>query len=191
LRRDGIQATAQVTGFSHTGKHGTILVVHYSFTVNGLLVIGKASVPGELEKDIRESITLPIRSLPANPAVNHPTAWEQSVWNVLVPLLAPLFPLVIGMMMLVSNQRERRFLAEGLPAIATITKSYYNPKRGHGANYEFHTREGEIETGNSLFEGPQTVGWTICVLYLPQNSKRSIPYPLMNYTISEYTAADN
>jgi len=185
LRRDGIRATSQVTGFSYTGKHGTILVVHYSFTANQVPLSGKASVPSKLEQDIRASRTLTVRYLPVDPTINHPEAWEESAVNAVVPLLAPLFPVVIGIIMLVNNQRERRLLAEGLPAIATITAAYYNPKRGNSAQYEFRTREGEIAIGSSLFENPQPVGSSLCVLYLPQNSKRNIPYPLMNYSISE------
>lgn len=185
LRRDGIEASGQVTRISHSGKSGRVLRAHYSFTVNGTDFSGEATIPKELEQNLRESSTLSIRYLPASPEVNYPAAWEKSNLSATVPLMAPLFPIAIGISMLITNHRDRRLLAEGLPAIATITKAYYNPKRGNGAHYEFRTREGEIGTGSSLFEGPQTVGSSLCILYLPQNSKRNIPYPVMNYRIAD------
>jgi hypothetical protein len=185
LRRDSIEVTAQVSGFSHRGRHGGILVVNYSFVINGMPIAGKADVPKQLETDVQESSTLPVRYLPANLAMNHPAAWEASAYSVVVPLMCPILPVAIGIMMLVSDHKERRLLAEGLPAIATITESYFNRKIGYVAKYEFRTTDGGLEIGSSTFDDSQQVGCTLCVIYLPRNPRRNLPYPLFDYRIDQ------
>lgn len=185
LRSDGLEATAQITGFSHAGKHGGILVTYYSFAVSGTAFTGNAHVPKQLEQAIHESSTLPIVYLPTNPAVNHPAAWEEPAINAIVPLLSPLIPVGVGVMMLASGRRERRLLAEGLPAIATITKSYPLSKGGYQSDYEFRTQDGSVGTGNNSFDGPPEIGTSFCVIYLPQNPRRNLPYPLLDYRIVE------
>lgn len=185
LRNEGIEATAHVTGFSHAGKHGGILVVNYSFVINEISFTGKADVPKVLEQDIQQSPTLPIRYLPANPTVNQPVAWDQPPISSWLMLLLPMLPVTIGILMLLSDRRERRLLAEGLPAIATITKSYLLSKGGYQSNYEFRTENGSVETGTNSFVGPPEIGTSFCVVYLPQNPKRNLPYPLQDYRLDQ------
>jgi hypothetical protein len=160
-------------------------VTHYSFAVGGIAFTGKADVPKQLEQDIHESSTLPIRYLPANPAVNHPAAWEEPALSAILPLLIPLIPVAIGIMMLASGHQERRLLAEGLPAIATITNSYPLSKGGYRSNYEFRTEDGSIGTGSDSFDGPPEIGTSFCVIYLPRNPRRNLPYPLLDYRVVE------
>jgi len=185
LRSEGVEATGQVTGFSHTGKHNGILVVQYSFLVNGISFPGKADVPRQLERDVKGSSTLPIRYVPANPAVSHPADWDEPLFSAVVPLMFPILPVAVGIMMLVSGNKERRLLAEGLPAIATITKSYRLSKGGYKSNYEFRTEDGGVGTGTNSFAGPPEIGTTFCVIYFPQNPRRNLPYPLDDYRVDQ------
>jgi hypothetical protein len=185
LRRDGTGATAQISGFSHTGKKGGILVVIYSFTANGMSFTGEASVPKNMERSVHEASALSIRYLPTNPAVNQPSAWEQSTISTWLLLLLPLFPSTIGILILLSDRRDRRLLAQGIPAIATITRSYFNRKTGYGATYEFRARDGKVQTGSDTFDGPQEIGASLCVIYLPQYPKRNLPYPIQDYRVDQ------
>ena len=186
LRSEGVEASGQVTGFSYAGKHNGILVVQYSFPVNGISFPGKADVPRRLERDVKGSSTLPIRYVPANPAVNHPADWDEPLFSAVVPLMFPILPVAVGIMMLMSDHRERRLLAEGRPAIATITKSHlYGSRAHHYWQYEFRTRDGDIHTGMIPFDDSQQVGESFCVIYLPQNPRRNLPYPLFDYRIDQ------
>lgn len=156
MRRDGIEATSQVTGFSDIGRYGRILGVSYSFTVNGTSFRGEGAVPEQLERSVRESTTLTIRYLPANPRVNYPVGWEEypDYWAWFF-LMLPMLPVYVGIMMLRSGHKERRLLAEGLPAIATITRSYLFGRSGHYWEYESRTRDADIHSGSIPFDDSQ------------------------------------
>jgi hypothetical protein len=186
LRSDGIETTGQVTGFLHPGSSGKTLVANYSFTVNGLPFTGKGTVPEVLRRDLNESSNLSIRYLPANPAVNHPADWEEPPFSAVVPLMFPILPVAVGIMMLMFDHKERHLLAEGLPAIATITESrLYGSRAHHYWQYEFRTRDGDIHPGMIPFDDSQQVGESFCVIYLPQNPRRNLPYPLFDYRIDQ------
>jgi hypothetical protein len=192
LSNQGVEAICQITGFSHAGRHNGILVVQYACNVNGVSFSGKADVPTQSEREVNGSSSLRVRFLPANPAVNHPADWEESIYSIAVPLMFPMLPIAVGIMMLVSDHKERRLLAQGLPAIATTTK-FYSPsgswqssRRGdQRVRYEFRTRDGDIYTGSIPFDDSQQVGSTLCILYLPQNPRQNLPYPQDDYRIAD------
>ncbi|MGA9672603.1 MAG: hypothetical protein WBQ94_25530 [Terracidiphilus sp.] len=189
LRSEGIEATGLVTGFSYAGKRNGILVVQYSFAIYGISFTGKADVPKQLEQGVQKSTTIPICYLPAKPEVNHPIAWEESpeYWVCFLFISPMMITVYFGIMMLLSDHKERRLLAEGLPAIATITESHlYGSSRAQRYwRYEFRTRDGDIHTGIIPFDDSQQVGESFCVIYLPQNPRRNLPYPLFDYCIDQ------
>jgi len=180
LRRDGIEIVGMVTG-KETGKSR---MVYYAFTVNGISFTGKARVPEQVFESLQDSDPLPIRYVPANPAVNHPADWESapldSAW-----FIAP-FPLVLfAIIFLISLRMERRLVADGVPAVGVITKYGHSYSSGYFANYEFRTEDGKVMTKRVGVPGPLEIGSNIRVLYLRQNPRRNQPYPSPNYRVAE------
>ena len=180
LHRDGSQTVGQITGT----KKGKSLTVYYAFTVTGSSFTGKSEVPKRLEQNLRDSNNLPIRYLPANPAVNEPAGWESgpsdSVW-----FLLPLPIVLSGIFLLISLNMERQLVANGLPAAAVITKSDYHSRGGYTAAYEFRTEDGRTMTKRVGVPGRMAIGSNIWVLYLRQNPRRSQPYPSSNYRVAD------
>lgn len=180
LRRDGNEVVGKITG-TEKGKSPT---VDYAFTVNGNSFTGKALATKQLLQSLQDSGPLPIRYVPANPAVNHPANWESapldSVWFV-----AP-FPFVLfGIIFLISLRMERQLVADGVPLAGVITKCTYGNRSGYIAKYEFRTEDGRVWTKRVGVPGPLEIGANIWVLYLPQNPRRSQPYPSTNYRVAE------
>jgi hypothetical protein len=93
-----------------------------------------------------------------------------------------------------------------LPAIATITDFYIVPglvpsrgprardyiipdselgggKHDQYSKYEFRTRDGGIYTGSIKFNDSQKIGTSLCVIYLPQNPWRNLPYPRYDFRV--------
>ena len=159
-------------------------VVHYTFSVNGAMFSGNAPMPSGLSPALRHFDLIPIRYLPANPAVNHPAAWE---WNSFRNWPAFFFPFVFyvqGIAMIWDIRTKRRLLAEGVPAVATIT-GCSRSRYGFRATFEFRTQDGIVAAGGGGYDAPQETGARVWVVYLPQNPRRNLQYPCLSYRVVE------
>lgn len=175
LRSGGVETTAEIAQTWIAGRPSK-LKVRYNFTVNGTAFEGVSWVPDALWQSVRDASVLPIRYLPANPKVNHPAAWEDSIAPTLLWFLPLIVPAAFGILGLTELNARRRLVTEGLAAEAVITKSSRS-KNGFTVSYEFRTESGKTTAGSKVFASQPEIGAKICVLYLKWQPERNMQYP--------------
>jgi hypothetical protein len=182
LRQGGSEARAAITSLGAEGR-SSALTVRYVFSAGGADYKGKALVPHALDSSLQGAPWLPIAYLPADPAINHPTAWEWSVHRS--KLFAPMIFVVGGIISLLILRMQRRIVVEGMPAIARITACSSGTGRDgcYGVTYEFHTEDGTVVQGRARSGIVADIGAQTCVLYLPQKPERNMPYGLASYRV--------
>ena len=172
LRREGRDTIGEVKELRH--RPGGEYIVRYTFTANGAVFTGESSAPENIWNGIRKAAPLPIRSLPSNPVINHPAAWEQSAGATRFLFVLLLLPISGGILILTRLFRQRRLVAEGVPTPGVVTRCYSVGRGSPAVAYQFRTQEGRVAQGTGrLCSG---VGTTICVLYLADNPRRNLPY---------------
>lgn len=179
LRRDGRETVGEITRV-WSASRSMKTKVSYIFAVNGVSFVGEELVPHQLAASLRNSDPLPIRYLPANPAVNHPAAWEWSVDSD--TFVAPILSTALVLFLFTALRLERRVVADGLPAVGEITKCA-RARGGFSVNFDFRTRDGRVTKGSGWSQGRREIGERVCVLYLPQDPKRNLSYPALNYCV--------
>jgi hypothetical protein len=190
LRLGGSDAVAAMTKLG-VERPSARNIVRYSFNVHGEIFTGNAIVPNQLYSSLAQSGSIPIRYLPADPTVNHPAAWEwsallnlESFYSVLLLVTAAMLFQLPGRMLLM--RMERRVVAEGAPAVASITRCFPLYRAGgFQVEYEFRAEDGRVTKGSGWYESSQESCASICVLYLPQNPQRNQPYPSRNYRVAQ------
>lgn len=183
LTSQGNAANAQIKRVSTSGSLEPR--ISYTFTVNGTVYSGEARVPKSLVPAMSRAASLPIRYLPANPALNHPAGWEQPPHSDFALLMAPVIAALLALSLLLPLILERRMAAHGRPALAMVKKC--TPSRsGYLVKYEFRPEgEGAVK-GRGWFQYPQQPGEGVWVLYLPGNPRRSLPYPLSCCKVADW-----
>jgi hypothetical protein len=96
--------------------------------------------------------------------------------------IVPIVPAVLGILFLVQFPKQRKLVAEGMPAVGVITKCG-RARGGFYVNYEFHTEDGKLASGSSLSDSRKEIGENIWVLHLPDNPRRNGPYPFDYYRV--------
>lgn len=94
----------------------------------------------------------------------------------------------VGGLMTLPLAHQRRLLAEGRAALATVTK-HSASQHGKMVHYEFTALSGSRghgQTGPS--QKPPPIGSTLWVLYLPERPARSSCYPLGLVTLAHETS---
>ena len=182
LRAGGKEATAEIARLWHQGKGSTPMVA-YRFSANGARIYGQSSVPSDHWSGIQKIGFLTVRYLPANPMVNHPTAWDPPVQPAWVPVVVPSVWGLGSLFMLFLIRRQRQVAAEGTPVAGVVTKSF-RVKGGYTARYQFRTPDGTIFKGRDRISGRTEPGTTVCVLYMPDNPKRNYLYPMTFYRVN-------
>ena len=121
-------------------------VVHYTFSVNGAMFSGNAPMPSGLSPALRHFDLIPIRYLPANPAVNHPAAWE---WNSFRNWPAFFFPFVFyvpGIAMTGTSERRGDCWPKGFPLLRQ-SRDARVADTGSGRRSNFARRTGLLQRG--------------------------------------------
>jgi hypothetical protein len=181
LHAQGLEVTGEINKLWLRDKD-RVPMVGYAFTANGVRITGEASVPKDRWAAIRKAGFLPVRFLPSNPALNHPSAWDEDGIPVWYPFVMPLMWAVASVLLLISQRRQRRVAAEGVPAAGVVTRCS-RIKGGWAARYQFRTSDGTIAKGRNKVPSRVEPGASVCVLYLPQNPRRCYIYPLSLYTV--------
>lgn len=182
LRSDGHEVIGEVTGL--IVERGGVISVNYAFAANGLSYSGEARMPSHFGTVLDKSDKILIRFLPANPDVNHPSAWEWSAWMGLDKALFSLFFIAMGSIAMTMLRRERKLAREGT-VVAAIVKSCA-PKAGQfQTEYDFYVNDGERMTGRSTSKESFEVGANVWVLYLAARPRRNQLYPLSLYKVVE------
>lgn len=151
--------------------------VRYTFRAAGAMYRGDARVPEELAHSLAKSKNLPILYLPANPAINRPAAWEPSPGSQMAMVLAPVVAAVLGLLLIIPLGIEHHMAAEGKPALAVVRKCTKG-RNGYLVKYELRLGDETTIQGRGWCKNHQEPGNGIWVLYLPGESRRSLPYPL-------------
>ena len=139
-------------------------------------------MPDDLVGTIRQPDRILVRFLPADPAINHPDAWEWSLLFNAKAIYVSVFFLILGSFILAILYAERRFVREGSPTVATVTSCKL--KAGlFILEYDFSAEDGASIKGSGESRIPREIGLNISVLYLPQNPRRSRPYPTPNFRV--------
>lgn len=181
LRTGGRETLGAVTRLWLEGKSSTPTVA-YAFSMDGRSFQGKSSAPDQVWKQLRVGGPLPLRFLPADPNINHPSAWEQQPLPAWLPLLLPAIFVTGGLVILAILRREAGLLAEGMPAPGVIA-GCRRVKGGWAVRYQFRMKDGAIAKGRSQTAQRMTIGTTICILYAPQNPRRNHTYPMCSYRL--------
>jgi hypothetical protein len=183
LVQSGVVADGVVVRLKRDSKENKRATVYYQFTANGRSFESHAKVPMARWKALRVGSAVPIRFVPANPAVNIPDGVEPGVLPSALPyILAPL-PLLIGLICFLSLQYQRGLLSDGRAALA-ILKSVKTRRGQHGEKirslrYEFPLLNGTVQTGSVQTQrAVLDVGSSIAVVYDAEHPRRSRPYPL-------------
>ena len=177
-----VEGKAEVTRLWRTRGEGNPAWVAYRLDVGGAGYTGESRLRLPYWRQLRIGDRLPVRYLPSDPRVSHLSGREREPMPAFVPFLVGGALAVGAGVLLLPLRAERRLLAEGRAARARVTR--HKKVQGHGGHgtriyFEFVTLGGRKVTGKAgPRQKPPAVGSEICVLYLPDEPRRSAPYPL-------------
>jgi len=192
LSRQMTQQTAQRSALdaSHVETHATVTrhwrsgdksdtpMVAYRFEYDGRIYHGSTSAPQQEWKDLEVGSPIAVQFVPANPMVNHPSAWNMQVMPKWAPWITPAPLLAAGLLPIFIVQRDKRLLRDGRAAPARVT-GHRRVKGGVALLYEFPLPDGKVQKGRGgQTRTPPEVGSIVTVIYDSENPKRNSPYPL-------------
>jgi hypothetical protein len=155
--------------------------VYYSFTYNGETYLGSAFLPGEylsLVERYSKSGSFPVLFLPNNPSVNHPKDWQDTES---LPWLGYFFVSLVFVQWCVLLRlvlEDLRLIRNGIAAVGRVTSCQLSQKGAIVLKYEFRDMDGLLTEGKGECK-PKKKDAQICVLYLPDETSKSRPYPLV------------
>jgi hypothetical protein len=180
LRDQGLVTEATVLRVWRSGGEDSEHRVRYSFEVRGREILASHSAPSAIWRTLEEGSRLPVRYVPANPAINHPTAWNPGVVPWFIALLVPLMFLGMAGLMTFLIRGQWRLLSEGRPAPGIVT-GYRKSDKAVSVLYEFRLLNGATRKGRGTAGGRRKtlppIGSVVCVLYDPENPRRNGLYP--------------
>jgi hypothetical protein len=178
LQQQGVHADATVTRLWRSGGKDAQGWASYRFTYEGATYEKQLKPPRRIWANLKEGATLPIRFLPSNPVVSHPELWSDQpapLW--LSYLLGALLILPAGLLV-VAVRRQSRLLSEGQAAQGVVTR-HKRADHGKTANYyEFRVLSGAVAKGRTVSRHAIEIGAPVCIIYDPDNPRRSATYPL-------------
>jgi hypothetical protein len=177
LQREG---SVTFTNDVRIGGKGSA-TVFYTFTYNGKSYSGKAYLPREYSKKVlsySKAGNFPVTFLPGDPTINHPYDWRgvgsfPSFLYLLILLIIVQWSALIRFLL-----PDLRLARNGLVAVGRVTNSSDGGIGGIYLKYEFRDADGLPMNGRGEHPVRQETGAQICVLYLPEDSGHSRPYPL-------------
>jgi hypothetical protein len=177
LSEQGVNTDAQITRLWRSSGKDQQHLLSYRFTVEEREYVARKGVPPRIWQTLRAGSSLPVRYLPSNPKVNHPTGWDDTPMPNWVPYLVFGELAVIAVVLAMLLRRQMQLLTEGRPAPGIVT-GHRRTKNGTVIRYEFQLLNGATAKGRGQSRRPPAIGAPICVLYDPENPRRNAPYPL-------------
>ena len=177
LQEQGVNTEAQITRVWRSGDKNQQRLVSYRFTVQERAYAARKGVPSRIWQTLRAGSSLPVRFLPSDPKVNHPTEWDDTPMPSWLPYLLSGGLVAIAFGITIPLRIQMRLLTEGRPAPGTVT-GHRRTKDGTILRYEFVLLNGATAKGRGQSRRPPAIGAPICVLYDPENPRRNAPYPL-------------
>jgi hypothetical protein len=177
LQEQGVNTDAQITRVWRSGDKNQQHLVSYRFTVQERAYVARKGVPPRIWQTLKAGSSLPVRYLPSDPKVNHPTEWDDTPMPNWLPYLLSGALVAIAFGVTIPLRIQMRLLTEGRPAPGTVT-GQQRTKDGTILRYEFVLLNGATAKGRGQTRRPPAIGSPICVLYDPENPRRNAPYPL-------------
>ena len=181
--RDSVPATAQVTRlWRESGGESKKNWISYSFMAQGHPTEASSRVGSSRWKALQVGSHVEVRYLPSDPQGALLAGAAPKAIPAAIPFLVAGLMVAASLLMLRGVNCQRRLLAEGRPAPATIT-GVVKHHTGHGGThrqikYTFPLLSGATAKGKS--EAPKkqpTVGSVIWVVYDPDRPRRNRRYP--------------
>ena len=181
LREQGVVTDATVLRVWRNGGKENTPRVRYRFEVQGRELVASHSVPKAIWDTLQAGSSIPVRYVPAQPAINHPAEWNVRVMPWFVSVLVAAMFLVMTSVMSLLIRGQWRLLAEGRPAPGIVT-GYKKTDKAVAMEYEFRLLSGALKKGRggaaSSTKKLPPVGSVVCILYEPDNPRRNGLYPL-------------
>lgn len=178
LDAGSVETEATVTRHWRAGGKSDTPMITYEFQYQGHVYHGRSSAPGREWRNLGVGSAIPIRFVPGQPEVNHPSAWAVHVMPAWLPLLmAGIFALT-GFLPRFLTRRQAMLLRDGRAAPARVT-AHVRIKGGYATRYEFRLPDGTVRRGRGgKGYHPPEIGSIIPVLFDPEHPRRNAPYPL-------------
>src|ERR1019366_5314842 len=177
LQEQGVNTEAQITRVWRSGDKNQQHLVSYRFTVQEREYVARKVVPPRIWQTLKAGSSLPVRFLPSDPKVNHPSEWSDTPMPSWLPYLLSGALVATAFGCTIPLRIQMRLLTEGRPAPGTVT-GHRRTKDGTILRYEFVLLNGATAKGRGQSRRPPAIGAPICVLYDPENPRRNAPYPL-------------
>jgi hypothetical protein len=181
LRSEGRDAPGDVTA---KGQSRSGVWVDYTFEVDGLAYQGYAVLPDDRRINPKVGGQIPVRYLPSDPSISHPSDWEWSAgWDIVPLIFMQLFP-VLGAVMLVAFYRQRELARKGWVVEGKVTGCAPNGTKFR-VYYEFHADTGALIEGSNEYADEYKYGSAIRIIYLRAKPARNDCYPVASYQTVE------
>lgn len=190
LQTSGVTTPAHVLRLWRESNDNRTPRVEYTFEANGRDFIGRAKLPLRRWQSLRTGDALDVRYVSSDPeqhVVIHAEPDSVPAW---LPIVIGLITAGIGVLCGGVVHLQRRLLAEGRVARATVTK-ITKRHTSHGGGYRsvaftFQTLSGAVVAARAATsrKAPD-VGASIWVVYDPDNPKRNALYPLQMVRVSQ------
>ncbi len=152
--------------------------VAYEYTVNGRRLPGEARASRALWESLEPGSIIPVRFDDERPERSFAWGREPRTVPAGVPYLAGLAGIASGALLTIPLFRQRRLLAEGRAALATVTQRTKG-QHGETVRYEFRTLSGARFTGQTTRASKTpAVGGTLWVIYESEDPRHNSPYPV-------------
>jgi hypothetical protein len=159
----------------------------YRFDAGGLSREVKIKTPARIWRGLHVGSPIAVRYLPENPGISHPAEWQASRFPAWIAWTIGILICALGGFMQWRVAAQRGLLENGRAAPGAITK--ISGSRDHRiAHYEFALLNGSVKNGRCRGRrnvGP--VGGNVCVVYDPENLKRSCTYPMRFWRLANNT----
>jgi hypothetical protein len=176
VSREGLDAPARVTKVLPS-RHGSW--VYYSFRFAGKVYQGEVNSQ-DMIWDAHVGENIPIRFLPSDPSVNHPTPWDLWMWPDIVYVSVLLVTFGAFAKLVLFLYRERRLARIGLVTEGEVIACAPKGKTFR-VDYEFYDENHTQFDGANEDSEEYKSGSSIRVIYLRKNPKRNDTYPMSSY----------
>jgi len=179
---EGHRVAGAVTRLWRSGGNSDAYRVAYRFKVGGREYTGHATVGSDFWNRLHVLTAVAVTYLPSNPTHNYLTASPPGTTPAWLPFFVGGISVVIGVVLPLQVRRQRHLLEDGRPAPAVVTRMR-KWRTQHGTQnvvyYQFALPGGGVCKGRSnVHRRPLPEGTVICILYDPDNPRRSGVYPL-------------
>ena len=176
LSKEGRDAAAMVTKI-RPSRHGSW--VYYGFRFGGAVYQGEIN-SDDMVWDAHVGELIPIRFLPSDPSVNHPTPWDLWVWSDFVFIAFLLISFGAAANAAISVYGDRKLARIGWVTEGKVIACAPKGNRFR-VDYEIFDEHHTLFDGANENSDEYKTGSNIRVIYLRRNPKKNDTYPLDSF----------